>query len=143
MEGYFVLEDNAAYAWVMDSKNRLEKREVTLGDYDSELCEYEVLSGLTADDYIAWPMPSFENGLSCTTDMSQATYTEDNTSDGAITDDGSMIDDGSMTDDGAMTDDGSMTDDGAMIDDGAMTDDGAMIDDGINVDGGADDTVSN
>ena len=119
MEGYFVLEDNAAYAWVMDSKNRLEKREVTLGDYDSELCEYEVLSGLTADDYIAWPMPSFENGLSCTTDMSQATYTEDNTSDGAITDDGSMIDDGSMTDDGAMTDDG------------------------INVDGGADDTVSN
>lgn len=76
MEGYFVIDGNTAYAWVKNDKNRLEKREVTLGDYDSELAEYQILSGLTAEDYIAWPMASFEEGLNCTTDISKANYEE-------------------------------------------------------------------
>ena len=58
MEGYFVFDGDTAYAWVKNEKERLEKREVTLGEYDSELAEYQIVSGLTAEDYIAWPMAS-------------------------------------------------------------------------------------
>ena len=82
MEGYFVFDGNTAYAWVKDEKERLEKREVTLGEYDSELAEYQIVSGLTAEDYIAWPMASFEEGLNCTTDISKANYEE--STDGSI-----------------------------------------------------------
>lgn len=151
MEGYFVIDGNNAYAWVKNSKNKLEKRAVTLGDYDSELGEYEVLSGLTAEDYIAWPMASFEEGLNCTTDMSKANYTEDNT-DGGMDDmndgmdgmnggmddntdgniDGNIVDDSS---DGGLTvgggDDGS---DGSMDDDGT-TDDSSSDGGGSDADG--------
>ena len=49
MEGYFVFDGDTAYAWVKDEKERLEKREVTLGEYDSELAEYQIVSGLTAE----------------------------------------------------------------------------------------------
>ena len=82
MEGYFVFDGDTAYAWVKNEKERLEKREVTLGEYDSELAEYQIVSGLTAEDYIAWPMASFEEGLNCTTDISKANYEE--STDGSI-----------------------------------------------------------
>lgn len=117
MEGYFVIDGNTAYAWVKDDKNRLKKREIVLGDYNSELAEYQIVSGLTEEDYIAWPMASFEEGLSCTTDISKADYQE--TTDGDINmGNGEIIDGGS----GEIIDDGS----GETIDGGS----GEIIDDG-------------
>lgn len=46
-------EDGSAYVWTANTKNVLEKKTVTLGDYDEDLMEYEILDGLTQDDYIA------------------------------------------------------------------------------------------
>ncbi len=62
---YLVLEDNDAYAWVANSKNKLEKRKIELGKYDSSLDEYEIVSGLTAEEYIAFPGNLLKEGMDC------------------------------------------------------------------------------
>lgn len=62
---YMVIEGNDAYVWASNKKDRLEKRKITLGDYDSELDEYQVLDGLTGEDYIAWPTEELEEGMTC------------------------------------------------------------------------------
>ena len=52
---YFEEEDGAWFVWAENDKGRIEKRAVELGEYDEEQMKYEVLSGLTAEDYIAVP----------------------------------------------------------------------------------------
>lgn len=47
-------EDGSAYVWAEDG-DKLEKRSVTLGALDDMLWAYEILDGLTAEDYIAFP----------------------------------------------------------------------------------------
>ena len=42
---YLVLEDNDAYAWVADSKNRLERRKLTLGDMTALWMNIRFLKG--------------------------------------------------------------------------------------------------
>ena len=49
---YVVQDDSGAYVWAANDKKRLEKRYVELGEYDEDLAEYEILSGLSLDDYI-------------------------------------------------------------------------------------------
>lgn len=52
---FVVVEDNgSAYVWA-EKRSHLEKRTVTLGQYDEMANTYEILSGLTAEDYIAFP----------------------------------------------------------------------------------------
>ena len=47
-------EDGSAYVWA-ENRNKLEKRSVTLGEYDMMTDTYEILDGLTEEDYIAFP----------------------------------------------------------------------------------------
>lgn len=47
-------EDGSAYVWA-EKRNKLEKRTVTLGEYDPMTDTYQVLEGLTEEDYIAFP----------------------------------------------------------------------------------------
>lgn len=61
-EYYLMQEDGHAYVWMANKSNVLEKHEVTLGEYDEELMEYEILDGLEAEDYIAYPMDTIEEG---------------------------------------------------------------------------------
>ncbi len=61
-EFYIMLEDDGAYVWLANTSNVIEKHEITLGDYDEELCEYEILDGLEADDYIAYPLDTISEG---------------------------------------------------------------------------------
>ncbi len=63
-----------AYVWVANEKNRLEKRYVELGRYDAALDEYEILSGLTEDDYVAWPMPGLYEGITTVTSEDEVDY---------------------------------------------------------------------
>ena len=49
-------EDGSAYVWA-ESRGRLEKRPVTLGDYNPMQDTYLVTEGLTEEDYIAFPDP--------------------------------------------------------------------------------------
>ena len=125
---YLELEENDAYAWVANSSNKLERRHLELGDYDSAMDEYQILDGLTAKDYIAFPGNLLEEGMDCVLNDGMHTNSSEDMGgmdDGTITDDGTMIDDGTITDDGTMIDDGTITDDGAAMDDGTITDDGS------------------
>ena len=62
-EYYFVTEeDGSAWVWAAGARDRLEKRSVTLGEYDEELMKWEVLEGLGEEDYIASPFDEPEEG---------------------------------------------------------------------------------
>ncbi len=49
-------EDGTAYVWAENGK-KLQKRTVTLGDYNDMADTFEILEGLTEEDYIAFPDP--------------------------------------------------------------------------------------
>lgn len=49
-------EDGTNYVWA-EKGSKLEKRTVTLGEYNPMLDTYEILEGLTEEDYIAFPDP--------------------------------------------------------------------------------------
>lgn len=53
---YFICyeEDGTAYVWA-ENRNKLEKRTVTLGEYNPMTDTYQILSGLTESDFIAFP----------------------------------------------------------------------------------------
>ncbi len=55
-EYYFTTEeDGTTWVWAESAKGTLEKRTVTLGEYDQDQGKYEVTSGLAAEDFICTP----------------------------------------------------------------------------------------
>jgi HlyD family secretion protein len=56
-------EDGIFYVWVGNRRNRLEKRQVTVGDYNEYNDTYSILDGLTEEDYIAYPDDGLEEGM--------------------------------------------------------------------------------
>ena len=50
-------EDGNAYVWAENNRGKLEKRNVILGEYNPMMDTMEILGGLTAEDYIAFPDP--------------------------------------------------------------------------------------
>ena len=48
-------EDGSAYVWAENSHGKLEKRNVTLGEYFADMDLYDVTDGLEGSDYIAFP----------------------------------------------------------------------------------------
>ena len=74
-EAYIVQEEESAYVWADNGKNRLEKREVELGEYDENLGAYEIVSGLSEEDAIAFPMEGLYEGVATVTDISEVDYT--------------------------------------------------------------------
>ncbi len=71
---YIVQDEESPYVWVANDRNRLEKRSVELGEYDPDMDEYEIVSGLTEDDYITWPMQGLYEGVITVTDESEVDY---------------------------------------------------------------------
>ena len=57
---YIVDAEGSPYVWAASSRDKLEKRSVTLGEYSEEMELYQVTGGLEPTDYIAFP----ETGLS-------------------------------------------------------------------------------
>ncbi len=53
------------YVWAESSRGTLEKRKVTLGDYSEESMCYEVVDGLDASDFIAFPSEELTVGMTC------------------------------------------------------------------------------
>ncbi|MGN0356018.1 MAG: efflux RND transporter periplasmic adaptor subunit [Muricoprocola sp.] len=71
---YFITDENGMfteYVWAADSKDRLEKRKVTLGDFDEDSYRYQILDGLTVDDYIAFPTEDLKEGMPVTKNLEQ------------------------------------------------------------------------
>ena len=57
LSGAFVCydEDGSCFVWADDGQGKLEKRGVELGNYDPMADAYEILSGLSDSDYVAFP----------------------------------------------------------------------------------------
>lgn len=117
-EYYIMQEDDGAYVWAENAKGYIEKRKIELGEYDENMMRYQILSGLTEDDYIAYPEDRVKEGMKVTHNYEDVMI--DDTGDDGTIDDGSY-DDGAYDD--GYTDDG-ILDDGSInnIDDGANTD---------------------
>lgn len=74
-------EDGKSYVWAADKKDRLEKREVEVGQTDDTAGDCEVKSGLSEDDMIAFPSDSYQEGMKTTTNPDEATPEDDGTDD--------------------------------------------------------------
>ena len=87
--------DSSPWVWAQSSSGKLEKRSLTLGDYNAELDTYAVTDGLTAADYIAFPDDTLKAGMTCVT-YDESTFDpsgDDSVTDGGVTD-GGMIEGG-------------------------------------------------
>ena len=73
-ESYIVQDDGDSYVWAANDRNKLEKRKVELGEYDDTLFKYEIVSGLTEEDYITWPMTGLYEGVTTVTDENEVDY---------------------------------------------------------------------
>lgn len=68
---YLVFDGNDAYAWVCGKNDKLEKRKITTGQYNETMDEYEITSGLTLEDAIAFPDDTLTEGMPCVNSASQ------------------------------------------------------------------------
>lgn len=110
--------DSSPWVWAQSSSGKLEKRSLTLGDYNAELDTYAVTDGLTAADYIAFPDDTLKAGMTCVT-YDESTF--DPSGDGSHEDDGGVMDGG--FDAGMDIPEGGMTDGAVdMPADGLVTD---------------------
>lgn len=62
---YLIIDGNDAYVWAAGKNDKLEKRKITTGEYDEAMDEYEITSGLTEEDSIAFPEDSLKEGMTC------------------------------------------------------------------------------
>lgn len=61
----FDVNGDTASVWAQNEKGLLEKRSVTVGIYDEMTDTYEIMGGLTAKDYIAFPEETLKPGMTC------------------------------------------------------------------------------
>lgn len=62
---YIVDAENAPFVWAQGDSGKLEKRALTLGEYDQETDCYPVAEGLAAEDLIAFPDETLREGMDC------------------------------------------------------------------------------
>lgn len=102
-EYYLIADENGEvtpYVWAASGKDRLEKREVSLGEYDADMMQYQILSGLEAGDYIALPDEEYYEGMPVTRNVDEAGNIGSD-DDGEYYDDGEEVyDDGEYYDGG-------------------------------------------
>lgn len=114
-------EDGTSYVWAAGSRDRLEKREVELGQNDDMMGDCEIVSGLFEDDLIAYPSDNLEEGMRTTTNMEDIPVEEN----GEVVDGGVVYDENGEVIDGDVVYD----ENGEVIDGGAVYDEnGKMID---------------
>lgn len=73
---YIAHDQEGSFVWAKSAKDTLEKRLITLGDYDSDTDSYQITSGLAKTDSIAYPNENLLPGMPTTTDVS-AMFAED------------------------------------------------------------------
>ncbi|MBQ2895541.1 MAG: efflux RND transporter periplasmic adaptor subunit [Oscillospiraceae bacterium] len=65
LPAYYICDmDSSPYVWAANSRDRLEKRSVVLGEEDAELGLRQITGGLTVTDYIAFPQEGLSAGRS-------------------------------------------------------------------------------
>jgi len=73
-EGYIEFDGDSAYVWADNGRGRLERRQVELGEYEANLGDYQILSGLTLEDYITFPMPGLYEGVRTVTNQDEVDF---------------------------------------------------------------------
>lgn len=92
---YIVDAEGDAFVWAADKHDTLEKRVVTLGDYDELTDSYAITEGLTLDDYIAVPEDSLAVGDGVTKyDANSYSFGEDAGDSSAVYDEEGYTDEG-------------------------------------------------
>lgn len=129
-------ENGKTYVWAADKKNRLEKREVEVGQTDDNMGDCEIKNGLSEDDMIAFPSDSYQEGMKTTTNPDEATPEDDGTDD--TVDDNSNEDisygeNGNSVDEGVI---GGADDEAGMAGDGADGDTADSVISGAGEDAG-------
>ena len=61
-------EGDTYFVWARNARGRLQKQTVAVQRYDEAMDEYEITSGLTLEDYIAWPDENCVTGAKTTTE---------------------------------------------------------------------------
>lgn len=129
-------ENGKTYVWAADKKDRLEKREVEVGQTDDTMGDCEIKSGLSEDDMIAFPSDSYQEGMKTTTNPDEATPEDDGT-DGTVDDNGnediSYDENGNPVDEGMI---GGADDEAGMAGDGADGDTADSVISGAGEDAG-------
>lgn len=77
---YIVDADSSPFVWAQNGRGKLEKRSLTLSEYMPDTDCYEVLEGLSAEDFIAFPDETLSEGMTCIDYVSSASedvYPED------------------------------------------------------------------
>ncbi|MBR3833881.1 MAG: efflux RND transporter periplasmic adaptor subunit [Lachnospiraceae bacterium] len=129
-EEYVILDGATAYVWAENKDGRLEKRQVSLGDYDEEMMMYEIKSGISNSDYIAFPEEGLEEGMKTTRSIEE--YMESEGFDDGMNMDGDIIEEDIFMEDGVIQDEIYMED--GMPEDGMLEED-MYIEDGVIEDG--------
>lgn len=113
LNDYFIVDadTDSPYVWIANGQNKLEKRDVILGQYDEDLGEYEIADGLSEKDKIAFPTDELKEGMSVTegtANQTTAAMWDDSEDDESIDDSAYTESDGSepeMIEDGAIDSD--------------------------------------
>ena len=72
---YYICDvDSSPYVWAESSSGTLEKRSVVLGDYNENTFKYEIKSGLTEEDSIAFPEERFTEGMPVTHNIEDVSF---------------------------------------------------------------------
>ena len=89
-------EGDNYYAWVANKRGRLEKKKIEVGEYNEDLDEYQILSGIDESDYIACDDDNLKENMKTTKVASEADntgeYYDEELSDDEIYDDASYDD---------------------------------------------------
>lgn len=84
-ESYVIASNDGGYfVWAANDKDELEKRSVTVGEYNDVMGQYEILDGLTLTDRIAWPEDTLEEGQPVSDTPVETDATDDTTGNGDI-----------------------------------------------------------
>ena len=77
--GWLVMEEDETYVWASKTDNgRIEKRKVTLGEFDENMYVYEITDGLSENDFIAWPSDTITAGSKVCSEAEAEGFVEDN-----------------------------------------------------------------
>ena len=124
---YIVDAESDPWVWAESNSATLEKRKLSLGEFNSEMNTWVVESGLSDADYIAVPSDSFTEGMPCR-ENDESAFTDGTNEEGETgdeyTDDGEYIDGGEYIDDGEYIDGGYVDEDGNYIEEGTFVEDG-------------------
>lgn len=84
-EGYIIDADSSPYVWKDNGNGIIEKCSIELGEYDETLGKYEIKSGITLDDFIAYPEDRITEGM-------ETTYSSGENNEADISDDAMLND---------------------------------------------------